>query len=148
MIRCQACGTESLAGSQYCDECGKALNGSLEKNMQPVEISKAHPSIPETPIFQSTNVTSYGVLPIDFGGSIQEGQSSANGGKSGSVYATLIIERGESAGTEFALATEESNIGRWDADNGIFPDVDLDNTTRKQKYRVVTPASSAKTENL
>jgi len=126
MIRCQACGTESLAGSQYCDECGKALNGSSEKNMQPVEISAARPSMPEMPIFQSTNVTSYGVLPIDFEGSKQEGQSSSNGGNSGSVYATLIIERGESAGIEFALTTDESNIGRWDADNGIFPDVDLD----------------------
>lgn len=25
-----------------------------------------------------------------------------------------------------SLAAEESYIGRWDADNGIFPDVDLD----------------------
>lgn len=41
-------------------------------------------------------------------------------------HATLIIERGESADTEFPLSAEESNIGRWDADNGIFPDVDLD----------------------
>ncbi|MBC7901089.1 MAG: FHA domain-containing protein [Saprospiraceae bacterium] len=31
-----------------------------------------------------------------------------------------------SADTEFALSAEESYIGRWDADNGIFPDVDLD----------------------
>lgn len=38
----------------------------------------------------------------------------------------MIIERGDSANTEFQLCTEESYIGRWDADNGIFPDVDLD----------------------
>lgn len=37
-----------------------------------------------------------------------------------------MIERGDSANTEFRLSTEESYIGRWDADNGIFPDVDLD----------------------
>ena len=36
------------------------------------------------------------------------------------------MERGEAADTEFTLTTEESTIGRWDADNGIFPDVDLD----------------------
>ncbi|MDQ3087567.1 MAG: FHA domain-containing protein [Acidobacteriota bacterium] len=42
------------------------------------------------------------------------------------VYATLVIERGDAIGTEFALSADESFIGRWDADNGIFPDVDLD----------------------
>ncbi len=38
----------------------------------------------------------------------------------------LIIERGEAADTEFPLRETDSTIGRWDADNGIFPDVDLD----------------------
>jgi serine/threonine-protein kinase len=37
-----------------------------------------------------------------------------------------LIERGNAANTEFPLTADESNIGRWDADNGIFPDVDLD----------------------
>ena len=40
--------------------------------------------------------------------------------------ATLIIERGGRVGREFALTGIETNIGRWDADSGIFPDVDLD----------------------
>jgi pSer/pThr/pTyr-binding forkhead associated (FHA) protein len=38
----------------------------------------------------------------------------------------LTIERGEAAGTEFSISREEAIIGRWDADNGIFPDIDLD----------------------
>jgi pSer/pThr/pTyr-binding forkhead associated (FHA) protein len=38
----------------------------------------------------------------------------------------LVIERGDVPGTEFRLVNDESIIGRWDADNGIFPDVDLD----------------------
>src|ERR1044072_5467867 len=42
------------------------------------------------------------------------------------VHAKLIIERGSAVGTEFSLSTNEAYIGRWDADNGIFPDVDLD----------------------
>ncbi len=42
------------------------------------------------------------------------------------VHAKLLIERGHSAGKQFALSTDETNIGRWDADSGIFPDVDLD----------------------
>lgn len=41
-------------------------------------------------------------------------------------HARLVIERGDAANTEFQLSAEESYIGRWDADNGIFPDVDLD----------------------
>jgi FHA domain-containing protein len=40
--------------------------------------------------------------------------------------ATLIIERGGRVGREFSLTGIETNIGRWDADSGIFPDVDLD----------------------
>ena len=40
--------------------------------------------------------------------------------------AKLVIQRGGKVGKEFPLAGDESLIGRWDADGGIFPDVDLD----------------------
>jgi hypothetical protein len=46
--------------------------------------------------------------------------------KSEAFHAKLTIERGASVGEVFLLTNEESFIGRWDADNGIFPDVDLD----------------------
>ncbi|MEP7270353.1 MAG: FHA domain-containing protein [Acidobacteriota bacterium] len=42
------------------------------------------------------------------------------------VHAKLIIQRGGKVGKEFFLNNPESLIGRWDADGGIFPDVDLD----------------------
>ena len=42
------------------------------------------------------------------------------------VHATLVIERGSSAGKRFSLSDQDANIGRWDADGGVFPDVDLD----------------------
>lgn len=42
------------------------------------------------------------------------------------VHATLVIERGVSAGKKFPLSNQEASIGRWDADGGVFPDVDLD----------------------
>ena len=42
------------------------------------------------------------------------------------VRARLIIQRGGQIGKEFPLTENESLIGRWDADGGIFPDVDLD----------------------
>ena len=41
-------------------------------------------------------------------------------------HSRLVIERGRSVGKQFMLSDEDSQIGRWDADGGIFPDVDLD----------------------
>lgn len=49
------------------------------------------------------------------------------------VHATLVIERGVSAGKKFPLSSQEANIGRWDADGGIFPDVDLDSDDPEAK---------------
>lgn len=42
------------------------------------------------------------------------------------VRARLIILRGGKVGKEFLLYESEALIGRWDADGGIFPDIDLD----------------------
>jgi hypothetical protein len=42
------------------------------------------------------------------------------------VGARLIIQRGGKVGKEFPITGTESLIGRWDADGGIFPDIDLD----------------------
>ncbi|HSE97138.1 MAG TPA: FHA domain-containing protein [Blastocatellia bacterium] len=42
------------------------------------------------------------------------------------ILARLVIERGGRIGKEFPITGIETNIGRWDADSGIFPDVDLD----------------------
>ena len=42
------------------------------------------------------------------------------------AHAKLIIQRGRSAGKQFSLHEDEAQIGRWDADGGVFPDVDLD----------------------
>ena len=42
------------------------------------------------------------------------------------AHARFTINRGRAAGKEFPVHEEEAYIGRWDADSGIFPDVDLD----------------------
>jgi hypothetical protein len=42
------------------------------------------------------------------------------------AHARLVINRGRAAGKEFPVHEDEAYIGRWDADSGIFPDVDLD----------------------
>jgi FHA domain len=52
---------------------------------------------------------------------------------SGTPHAKLVIHRGRSVGKEFPLCEDESHIGRWDADGGIFPDVDLDSDDPEAK---------------
>jgi hypothetical protein len=58
-----------------------------------------------------------------------------SGARSGitTAHATLIINRGRSAGKEFPVHEDEAYIGRWDADSGIFPDVDLDSDDPEAK---------------
>ena len=55
------------------------------------------------------------------------------------VGAKLIIQRGGKVGKEFPINGIEAMIGRWDADGGIFPDVDLIRTIPKPRSRAVTP---------
>jgi pSer/pThr/pTyr-binding forkhead associated (FHA) protein len=49
------------------------------------------------------------------------------------AHARLVIERGKSVGKQFLLSSTESYIGRWDADGGVFPDVDLDSDDPEAK---------------
>ncbi|MEK6321946.1 MAG: FHA domain-containing protein [Acidobacteriota bacterium] len=59
-------------------------------------------------------------------GALQESDASR-------ALARLIIERGGRIGREFPIIGIETNIGRWDADSGIFPDVDLDEDDTEAK---------------
>jgi hypothetical protein len=129
MIRCQSCSKENLDTSRFCDECGTKLvppvqipvdaNGGSEANVRQAEVSNSGQ--------RAAHVTSVGLPPIvekpfEFPEQGDQVEPKAGGG----AHALLVIERGEAANTEFQLRAEESYIGRWDADNGIFPDVDLD----------------------
>jgi len=57
----------------------------------------------------------------------------SSSGSSAQPHARLVIERGKSVGKQFPLSSAESYIGRWDADGGIFPDVDLDSDDPEAK---------------
>jgi len=57
----------------------------------------------------------------------------AHSGSQSGPHAKLVIHRGRSVGKEFLLSEDESHIGRWDADGGIFPDVDLDSDDAEAK---------------
>ncbi len=127
MIKCQSCGSPNLYGSQYCDECGSRLlnnDGAAGNNNNAPEFQT---NSVESPVFQSSNATSVGIPLI--AEVIKEAEKSFSANKepkAKGVHSTLKIERGASSGTEFSLTSNESYIGRWDADNGIFPDIDLD----------------------
>ncbi len=151
MIKCQACGTQNIDSSQFCDECGDSLqkykapdvsSNSVEEEDSDIDVHRQ-----EVPIFHSASETSIGdplfneeenEVKLEIAQGVDEEVSNdrdtsvhkleeilpTNDVKG--VHSKLIIERGQSIGTEFSLASEVSNIGRWDADNGVFPDVDLD----------------------
>jgi hypothetical protein len=131
MIRCQSCGNGSPESSRYCDECGARLNGN---DIHSMDLPSGRPQTLETPILQGAGVTSVGVPPMveSLGRSVSESNGNTSG-ISESLRASLVVDRGEAAGAEFILDGDESNIGRWDADNGIFPDVDLDSHDQEAK---------------
>lgn len=125
MKRCQQCGTENRETANFCEECGSRLT----EPQPPPPAFKAEPV--SRPIsssgFKASAVTSVGIPPlVEPNGSPVELPVEQPSTPPTGVHALLIIERGGAANSEFPLSGEESQIGRWDADNGIFPDVDLD----------------------
>ncbi len=129
MIRCQSCATENLDASRYCDECGGKLPAPV-KSAHDINGSgdfQVRPAVSGSSGSRPAQVTSVGIPPLVDKPPEIEGAADSIASKSGrGAHARLIIERGESVDTEFQLSAEESYIGRWDADNGIFPDIDLD----------------------
>lgn len=125
MIKCQACGNGNQDNSQYCDECGSRLESDQRKYTRQIESPKFQQLISESQLYQPTKVVSFSSQPLAEKSSKPKNLFE-NKQKPKTVYGKLVIERGNTAGTEFKLTAEESYLGRWDADNGIFPDVDLD----------------------
>jgi pSer/pThr/pTyr-binding forkhead associated (FHA) protein len=117
MIACTNCGTSNLDSSHYCDECGAKL----------IKFDAAAPAY--VPPNRATISVSRDIPQV-------EPLSKPNGANSGgtrAMNAKLVIERGGVEGAEFRLSGTEAIIGRWDADNGVFPDVDLDTHDQEAK---------------
>ena len=146
MITCDRCQTENIEGSQYCDECGAALPGSGSAGVRrhvTEESAAAEPLTADTGIGRLAPAE---VLPAPppaaFASAGASVPARARGHEDsqpprrdpGAVpHAKLVIHRGRSVGKEFPMCEEESHIGRWDADGGIFPDVDLDSDDPEAK---------------
>ena len=129
MITCERCRTQNLDGSRYCDECGAALWLAG----QPAKGSSSQGNGADNRANRDSSATVVRAANPAVSVVIS-GQSSAVALGGGPARpATLVIERGNSAGKQFRLSDRESNIGRWDADGGVFPDVDLDSDDPEAK---------------
>lgn len=130
MITCERCSTQNLDGSRYCDECGAALwlAGKSAERPAPQGNGAAGQSKKEIPVTVAKVVN-----PLVSAGVSQHQSSARVVITDDNAQATLVIERGSSAGKQFPLGNPESNIGRWDADGGVFPDVDLDSDDPEAK---------------
>lgn len=129
MITCERCKTENLDGSQYCDECGAPLRPNLRSNPPDVgsirgEVEGQNGSRAPSQIPQPEVAAGKGAAAVNL---------SSSRGSNDKAHAKLVIERGKSVGKQFMLSAAESQIGRWDADGGIFPDVDLDSDDPEAK---------------
>jgi hypothetical protein len=121
MINCDRCKTENLDGSQYCDECGAPLRPN---NNNPITGQKG--AVPRVDGQNGSHSPSPSLHPEFARGHISAGFNVASLKTAAKPHARLVIEKGRSSGKQFMLSDVEAQIGRWDADGGIFPDVDLD----------------------
>ncbi len=123
MITCERCKASNLDGGQYCDECGAPLRPNSGVNrirVEPGQNGSHSPSqIPQPEMADAKAGAALNVSPGSAG--------------SEKAHARLVIERGKSVGKQFLLSSAESQIGRWDADGGVFPDVDLDSDDPEAK---------------
>ena len=132
MITCERCKTENLDGAQYCDECGAPLRPNPRSNSGPhasgANLFKADGD------GQNGSRSPATVPQPEVAGKAAAGLNlSSSQGSTEKPHARLVIERGRSVGKQFMLSAAESQIGRWDADGGIFPDVDLDSDDPEAK---------------
>ncbi|HEX8180287.1 MAG TPA: FHA domain-containing protein [Pyrinomonadaceae bacterium] len=109
MNTCDKCRTENSEDAQYCDECGAPLDRVQRPTGKPV-----------VAISEAAAAGAAGAARPAWAGAPAARASQQ------AAHAVLTIQRGHSAGKEFPLHEDECYVGRWDADSGIFPDVDMD----------------------
>jgi len=129
MNKCHNCGTNNLNSSRFCDECGTRLAAAVEMLDAEVPLYSPPTQVPisvSDPPARPVSVTSVGIPAVN-GDVVAPSQAvQPIAAPVNSMHAKLVVERGDAPGTEFKISGTEATIGRWDADNGIFPDVDLD----------------------
>jgi hypothetical protein len=149
MITCERCQTENIEGSQYCDECGAALqSGPAGPRARTSEhaVAEHEPVASDSGAARRASAPELRAVPLPLsaagasvtgvaGRAARAHEDSPTSRREAGVapHAKLVIHRGRSVGKEFPMCEDESHIGRWDADGGIFPDVDLDSDDPEAK---------------
>ena len=155
MITCESCRTENADAAQFCDECGEPLARSGVARAPETETGAPDfrdEDQPAPPAGGSSSPASNGdghgvrPAPLVFPEPAPARAAAAGAGPRAAstdaeqskppplpAHAALTINRGRSAGKEFPVHEDEAYIGRWDADSGIFPDVDLDSDDPEAK---------------
>src|SRR5947209_9817781 len=115
----RAAGEGGASGAQAAAEQAEPVEQPrAERRHEPAEV---------IPLRQSQVILPTRTSVVGRAGTREHGESSSpRHGSSAVPHAKLVIHRGRSVGKEFPMCEDESHIGRWDADGGIFPDVDLD----------------------
>jgi len=122
MIKCNNCGTDSQDSCQFCDECGTRLIHASGFQDEPAYV----PPIAGSVTTVSPNNTFASPVNGANDGAPLASRASAASSSTDKMNAVVVIERGDPVGHEFKVVGTECVIGRWDADNGVFPDIDLD----------------------
>ena len=137
MITCERCKTENLDGAQYCDECGAPLKPNSRPNLRsnPGANPSGATSIHADADGKNGSHSRFPAPQPEVAGGKADAAVNRSSpiGSTDEAHAKLVIERGKSVGKQFLLRTAESQIGRWDADGGIFPDIDLDSEDPEAK---------------
>ncbi len=129
MITCERCKAANLDGGQYCDECGAPLRPNPRSGASGVNLVKAEPE-GQNGSHSPADIPQPEMAGRNAGPAVNRSAAAATSDK---PHARLVIERGKSIGKQFVLNSAVSDIGRWDADGGIFPDVDLDSDDPEAK---------------
>ncbi|MBN2098163.1 MAG: FHA domain-containing protein [Dehalococcoidia bacterium] len=107
-IRCQSCGSENnQEGDQFCGDCGTKLPPPPVVQAPPQPVVQPLPPVvqpPPQPVMQQPPPA-----PI------------------APAKAKLIVKSTGRVGQEFPIIQDVTYVGRWDADGGSFPEVDLSN---------------------
>ena len=114
------CGYSNPDGLDFCDDCGSNLRNQSrsQSNVIDVEIVDTQPEAIESPTPPVAALTP----PIQ---APQMSNQSAPSPAPNTGPAKLVIQRNGPGGKSYPLDASEIRIGRWDADNGHFPEIDL-----------------------
>jgi len=113
------CGYSNPDGLDFCDDCGSDLRNQPSANNSIIEAEfKAVSPSPEH----------LALSPPTACDAPEAAQQTPTNG-----HAALVIQRNGPVGKKYVLDTPEMCLGRWDADNGHFPEIDLTEDDKDSK---------------